>query len=133
VSDLARAPRLEWLGDGRVAVRHDDVVELVYAATTTTGTWIWYRGYAHFIPVDADEGTARVSRDDAALTAPMPATVRSISVGPGQRVAAGDVLVVLEAMKMELVIKAPADGQVRAVRCTVGELVQPGIPLVEMT
>ncbi len=61
----------------------------------------------------------------------MPATVVAINVTPGQAVTAGDVLVVLEAMKMELAITAPRDGRVRAIACRVGELVQPGVPLVE--
>jgi biotin carboxyl carrier protein len=38
----------------------------------------------------------------------------------------------LEAMKMELPLRAPHDGVVRAVHCTPGQLVQPGIPLVEL-
>jgi biotin carboxyl carrier protein len=63
----------------------------------------------------------------------MPATVRAIHVAPGDRVARGDTLVVLEAMKMELPLKAPADGTVASVACEVGELVQPGIPLVALS
>jgi biotin carboxyl carrier protein len=42
------------------------------------------------------------------------------------------VLVVLEAMKMELPLKAPRDGSVKSVRCAPGELVQPGAPLIEI-
>jgi urea carboxylase len=38
----------------------------------------------------------------------------------------------LEAMKMELPIKAPRDGRVTAVHCKPGELVQPGVPLLEL-
>ena len=40
----------------------------------------------------------------------MPATVAAIKVGVGDAVAAGDILMVLEAMKMELPIRAPGDG-----------------------
>ena len=69
---------------------------------------------------------------DAALAAPMPATVVATRAAPGQAVRTGDVLVVLEAMKMELTIRAPRDGVVDAVRCRQGDLVQPGVPLVTM-
>ncbi len=62
----------------------------------------------------------------------MPATVVTINVSPGQTVKAGDMLVVLEAMKMELSVTAPRDGEVKSVACRVGELVQPGVPLVEL-
>ena len=62
----------------------------------------------------------------------MPATVLAINVAPGQRVARNDVVMVLEAMKMELPVKSPRDGIVKAVGCRVGELVQPGTTLLEL-
>jgi biotin carboxyl carrier protein len=82
----------------------------------------------------APEGSRRRGGRAGADTtaAPMPATVVEIFVGPGQEVRHGDVLLKLEAMKMELPLRAPRDGRVAAVRCTPGELVQPGVPLVEM-
>jgi 3-methylcrotonyl-CoA carboxylase alpha subunit len=67
-----------------------------------------------------------------ALSAPMPATVLAIKVAPGQHVDAGDLLVLLEAMKMEVPIKAPRAGRVKSLACREGELVQPGIALVEI-
>jgi biotin carboxyl carrier protein len=82
------------------------------------------------------EGQARAARARAAhggLTAPMPGTVVDVAVGVGQQVRAGDLLLTLEAMKMELPIRAPRDGVVSAIRCAPGELVQPGPPLVELT
>ena len=66
------------------------------------------------------------------MMAPMPATVVKVLVEAGQDVAEGAIVLVLEAMKMELPIRAPRDGVVRAVHCTQGELVQPGIALVEL-
>ena len=62
----------------------------------------------------------------------MPASVSSVNVAVGQQVARGDVLIMLEAMKMELPIKAPRDGRVTTIACRQGELVQPGIPLLEL-
>jgi biotin carboxyl carrier protein len=55
-----------------------------------------------------------------------------VNVEPGQRVTKGDLLVMLEAMKMELPVKAPRDAVVRAIACRPGELVQPGMPLLEL-
>jgi len=46
-------------------------------------------------------------------------------------VAAGDLLIALEAMKMELAVRAPHDGVVKAIHCREGDLVQPGTPLIE--
>ncbi len=75
----------------------------------------------------------RSSVDGAqSLTAPMPATVVKVLVKPGDRVAKGDTVVLLEAMKMELPLRAAADATVKAVHCREGDLVQPDAVLVEM-
>jgi pyruvate carboxylase subunit B len=62
----------------------------------------------------------------------MPATVRRINVEPGATVKKGDTLLVLEAMKMELPVRAPVDGTVTSVSCREGDLVQAGVVLVEL-
>ena len=67
-----------------------------------------------------------------ALAAPMPATVVATPAERGQAVRAGDVLVVLDAMKMELTIRAHRDGVIDALHCRRGDLVQPGVPLVTL-
>ncbi|MBI3492614.1 MAG: ATP-grasp domain-containing protein, partial [Acidobacteria bacterium] len=58
------------------------------------------------------------------LTAPMPATVIAVKVKPGDTIKKGDTVLLLEAMKMELPIRATGDGVVSAVCCREGELVQ---------
>jgi acetyl-CoA/propionyl-CoA carboxylase biotin carboxyl carrier protein len=63
----------------------------------------------------------------------MPATVVRIEVSAGQTVAKDTLLVMLEAMKMELPIRAPRDGRVTAIHCRIGEIVQPGVPLLEIS
>src|SRR5262245_61108475 len=65
------------------------------------------------------------------LVAPMPATVIKIHVKPGDEVKKGDAVVVLEAMKMELPVRALADATIAAVCCREGELVQADATLVE--
>ena len=62
----------------------------------------------------------------------MPATVVEIKVAVGDRVSRGDVLIALEAMKMELPVKAPRDGTIKSIACRTGELVQPGVPLLQL-
>jgi biotin carboxyl carrier protein len=93
--------------------------------------WAYYDGCVYELEVQRDGGR-RSARHHGSLSAPMPATVRQIRVGPGDLVARGDTLVVLEAMKMELPVRANADGIVSAVLCAEGELVQPGVPLIEL-
>lgn len=64
------------------------------------------------------------------ITAPIPGRVTKLMVEPGGAVKRGQPLLVLEAMKMELTLTAPADGVVETVRATVGEMVEEGRELV---
>jgi pyruvate carboxylase subunit B len=66
-----------------------------------------------------------------AVVAPMPGLVVRLEVEVGDRVEAGQGIVVMEAMKMENELKAPAAGTVSAVRCGAGEAVEKGAVLVE--
>lgn len=75
---------------------------------------------------------ARPRAADGSLTAVMPGKVLDVLVQPGQRVGAGAPLVVLEAMKMELRITAPGEGEVVAVFVRAGDVVNPGQKLVEL-
>jgi 3-methylcrotonyl-CoA carboxylase alpha subunit len=93
---------------------------------------VFLDGRVHVISTSPAAGPTARRDDEFALAAPMPATVAAVHATPGQQVARGDVLITLEAMKMELAIKAPRDGRVRAVACRAGDLVQPGVPLIEL-
>lgn len=81
---------------------------------------------------DAAARTRTRSRHQT-TAAPMPGLVMKILVAPGDVVKKGAPLLILEAMKMEHPITSPHDGIVASVRCQQGELVQPGIDLVEVT
>jgi 3-methylcrotonyl-CoA carboxylase alpha subunit len=61
---------------------------------------------------------------DHRLRAPMPGRVVLVQARPGDAVKAGDVVLVIEAMKMELALKSPRDGVVAEVRATPGEFVE---------
>lgn len=64
------------------------------------------------------------------VEAELTASVWQISVTPGRRIAAGQPLIVLEAMKMESAVLAPADGVVERVLVGPGDQVEAGVPLV---
>ena len=76
-------------------------------------------------------GAAAGDRGAAPLKAPMPGLVVRVLAEPGQAVARGAGVVVLEAMKMENELKAPADARVKTVRVRAGEAVEKGQVLVE--
>ncbi len=67
-----------------------------------------------------------------AIVAPMPGTINAVKVTSGQQVKKGDVLVILEAMKMENEIYADKDGKIGQVFVQKGASVQTGAPLVEL-
>ena len=66
------------------------------------------------------------------FSAPMPGTILSVSVSPGDQVVTGDAICVLEAMKMQQVLRADWSGVVKSVLVTVGEQVMNGSPIVEL-
>ena len=65
----------------------------------------------------------KVAEGDTAVNSPMPGNVFKVECKEGQTVNAGDVLVVLEAMKMEIEVSAPCAGTVKAISATVGTAV----------
>ena len=64
--------------------------------------------------------------------APMPGTILSIEVNPGDQVVTGDPICVLEAMKMQQMLRADWSGVVKTVMVTVGQQVMGGAPIVEL-
>lgn len=75
---------------------------------------------------------AAAPADGEPVNSPMPGTIVNVPVKAGQAVKAGDVLVVLEAMKMENEIKAPKDATVASVNVNKGESVDTGTVLVTL-
>jgi acetyl/propionyl-CoA carboxylase alpha subunit/acetyl-CoA carboxylase carboxyltransferase component len=83
--------------------------------------------------VELDAATHVIERDDGvALRAGWPALVVNALVQPGDTVAAGDAVVVLESMKMETTVTAPMAGEVVAVSVMPNEQVERGAPLVRI-
>ena len=120
------------LGHGRYRVSDATTQSVAYAAGPADARWVFLNGRVYVINTTRAETTRRGQDDDRALASPMPAKVAAVNVSPGQQVARGDVLIMLEAMKMELPIRAPRDGRVTSIACKPGELVQPGVPLLEL-
>jgi 3-methylcrotonyl-CoA carboxylase alpha subunit len=118
--------------DGSISVNNETRAR---AWTTVQGNvrWVWLDGRVFTFETPQATRRFRAASQQSLLAAPMPATVRSIAVKPGDTVKAGDTLIVLEAMKMELPVRAAAAGRIDKINCREGDLVQPGISLVEVT
>ena len=81
-------------------------------------------------PLDVTQYEATASAD-AMVRAPLPGKIIDLRVKAGDTVSKGQALLVLEAMKMEHTLAAPADGTVKSLRYAVGEQVPEGAELVE--
>ncbi|PPT90612.1 3-methylcrotonyl-CoA carboxylase [Xanthomonas theicola] len=120
------------LRDGRLQIHLD--AQRVHADAVFAGTCLhlFVDGQVHLFerhdPLAEDD---RPVADSGGLTAPMPGRIVALLVAPGTRVARGTPLLVLEAMKMEHTLQAPADGVVHGYRVREGELVGDGVALLD--
>ena len=117
---------------GELLVRDGDHVTQVFAVAAGATIWVFHDGVVYEIDADQGDAVRRGVHAQGSLTAPMPATIIEIKVAPGDAVKKGDILIVLEAMKMELPVRAPGDGRVKAVHCRPGDLVQPETSLIDL-
>jgi biotin carboxyl carrier protein len=101
--------------------------------------FVWRRGKSWELTAAEAAGVAgrrsgRARGDETAggLLSPMPGTIRKVHVAEGDRVAKGQVLLVLEAMKMEHAIRAPHAGRVSRLAFAEGDLVDAGAELAQV-
>ena len=96
--------------------------------------FVWCAGRTFEIRRKMRESRRRSLTDHGpGLLAPMPGRIRRIAIPAGERVAKGDVVLVLEAMKMEHAIRAPRDGVVSRLDYREGDLVDAGAVLAEIS
>jgi acetyl-CoA/propionyl-CoA carboxylase biotin carboxyl carrier protein len=132
VGDHEAALSASDAGEGRARVELDGRARLWDHAVLGAERWLASGADSFsFRPAElVVEGTS-AGADDA-IEAPMPGSVLSVKVTAGDEVGEGDVLVVVESMKMELTLTAPHDATVREVRVAEGEQVKQGQSLVEL-
>ncbi|WTW98138.1 acetyl/propionyl-CoA carboxylase subunit alpha [Streptomycetaceae bacterium NBC_01309] len=111
-------------GPGEVRLTYDGLSEMYRYALADDGSWWLSRGAdtwraAPHDPVESAAGAGGVA-GDGTLVAPMPGTVTVVKAAVGDRVTAGQAVVVVEAMKMEHAVTAPFDGTLTEVRVDVG-------------
>ena len=95
---------------------------------------VWTAGeHYEFILEDPRTREFSATPTRAGLTTPLPGVVAAVAVEVGQQVAAGDVLMVIEAMKMEHTITAPYDGTVQVIHFARGDRVPEQSELLELT
>jgi 3-methylcrotonyl-CoA carboxylase alpha subunit len=109
--------RLELLIEGRRLV--------AYVSGDGANRWATLNGRTYLLRKSSASARSAASRDGSSdLAAPMPGQVRAVNVSAGNDVAKGQVLMVLEAMKMEIRLHAPFDATVSSVEASVGQTVE---------
>jgi biotin carboxyl carrier protein len=98
---------------------------------TARGVWVGWPGGAKFFGAERRDAAAGAD-DSAEVRAPMTGRVVQVAVAPGATVSTGDLLVILQAMKMEYRLTAPRGGTVERVLCTDGQMVDLGSTLVAL-
>jgi propionyl-CoA carboxylase alpha chain len=118
--------RVLHIGDGRIEAEIDGIRHAADVLANDGGWFVSFAGGDHrFAEVPRfPDRTASVPR--GALTAPMPGRVVAVRVEAGAAVEAGETLLLLEAMKLEHHITAPAAGIVRELRVALGDQVASG-------
>lgn len=111
-------------------VAYDVEVEVEEEPQPTLGAIFMTGG--GFSPPQVSAPAAGASADSNSVQAPLSGTVARVLVEEGQGIEAGDVVIVLEAMKMETEITAPHAGTVSAILVSAGEAVTGGQVLVQL-
>ncbi len=119
--------------DGTLAVTLDGVRGRIIVLDHAAETAVFLDGESWQL-AEIDPLAARAGEDPGGgrLTAPMPGRVTRLLVEPGAKVRRGEPLMIIEAMKMEHTVTAPADGTVEQVRYAVGDLVEEGAELIAL-
>lgn len=100
----------------------------VYEVTVEEG----FTGKASAPKAAAPAPAAAPAAGSVTVSAPMPGKILGIKTSVGAAVKRGQVILILEAMKMENEIVAPEDGTVASINVTVGEMVEPGATLATL-
>ena len=112
--------------DGRVGLSDGQRDRRLGLVQDAAGVTVFDRGFGHRFVRAARVGDTDAAPASGEIRAPMPGLLRAVTVLAGDHVATGDSLAVLEAMKMEHVLRAPRDGRVAEVAGTVGATMEEG-------
>ena len=119
-------------GPATFVLRSGARVESFHCVRRGDEVHLFWRGTAYRLREEGEAARAAHRAAAGGLVAPMPGRVIAVKVAPGQRVARGEELLVVESMKMENAVRAPREGTVRSVAASVGDMVGQGAVLVEL-
>jgi biotin carboxyl carrier protein len=136
--DLAQEADIRRISPAELLVRRGGLSEIVYIARDGERRFISAGGRSFVVTEpsrDAGrfaEGEEKSAEGITSIKAPMPGKVIKVSVAEGQKVRKNQSLVIVEAMKMENEIRSAADGVVKRIHVSAGELVDSEKTLIEL-
>ncbi len=136
---VARDSQTWHLGDSECQIMADGRLKLTvngvtkFAHSTKVGDVWWVHIDGHVFCIEKTEAGSNDDDSQGGMVAPMPGKIIDVLVEQGQSVTAGDLLLVMEAMKMEHRIVANMDGVIGMLKLTPGDQVQQGDVLVEIS
>ena len=119
------------MADGRLKLTVNGVIK--FAHSTKVGDVWWVHLDGHVFCIEKTEPGSNSDDSAGGMVAPMPGKILEVLVEQGQSVASGDLLLVMEAMKMEHRIVANVDGVIAMMNLQEGDQVQQGDVLVEIS
>ncbi|TVR21271.1 MAG: biotin/lipoyl-binding protein [Anaerolineaceae bacterium] len=130
-----RHVRITQLADGGLFIKALDADSgaVAYTARDDSARYAHVNGQDYTLSVMTGGRRRSSAAGSGDLTAQMPGQVVDVLVNAGDRVAAGQTLLILEAMKMEMRVTAPDDGTVTAVSVQTGDVVARGQQLIDFS
>ena len=119
------------MADGRLKLNVHGVTK--FAHSTKVGDVWWVHIDGHVFCIEKTEAGSNDDDSQGGMVAPMPGRIIDVLVEQGQSVTAGDLLLVMEAMKMEHRIVANVDGVIGMLKLKPGDQVQQGDVLVQIS
>jgi acetyl-CoA/propionyl-CoA carboxylase biotin carboxyl carrier protein len=124
--------RMEVMPDG-LLLSVENKTERVLLVTDGLITWLWIGGLTFALEELAPERNANETGPvEDVVCSPMPGRVVAMNVSSGDEVEKGDVLAIVEAMKMEYALRAPRAGRISRVLSTIGDQVAVAAPLIQL-
>jgi geranyl-CoA carboxylase alpha subunit len=129
----AHRVQLSPLGAGMLRVRVGDQTAIATVARQGERWYLHLDGHTLEYRVASGERRGAPRASGAGLVAPMPGLVTQVLAGVGDSVTVGQPLVIIEAMKMEHVIRASLGGRIRAINVRSGDQIEGGTVVVEIS
>lgn len=122
----------EIMPDGRIKITNSEN-KITFAHAAKVGDTWWVHVAGHTLCIDKIEPGASQLGDEGGMTAPMPGKILDVLVNVGESVEEGQLLMIMEAMKMEHRITASSSGVISSLNFSKGDQVNQGDVLIEVS